>query len=89
MSAETVVIALKNPDTESVIDHLSTGILIETLDEIPAVLNMLETDPDGLRFKIGKLARKKIISEHPLDEFVNRWNKVFEKIRPSFYTPSL
>ena len=89
MSAETVVIALKNPDTESVIDHLSTGILIETLDEIPAVLNMLEPDPDGLRFKIGKLARKKIISEHPLDEFVNRWNKVFEKIRPSFYTPSL
>ena len=88
MSAGALVIAFRTPDLEKIITHQSTGILINSLDEIPQVLELLENNTE-LYNEITTNARNEIISNHSLDTFTGQWNQVFETIRPLFYTPHI
>ena len=87
MAAANVVICIKNEDTETIIEHDKTGILIDNLDSLPETIERLEKSKD-LKSKIGNAARKKVISECSLEDFISKWTNVFTMIKASFYTPS-
>ena len=88
MAAANVVICIKNQDTETIIEHEKTGILIDSLDSLGPVVEYLEKSKD-LKSKIGNAARKKVISDHPLEDFISKWTNVFTMIKASFYAPSV
>ena len=85
MSAGAIVIAVKNSDTENFIKHLSTGILIDSLDALPAVINTVEEQ--DLRLKICGAARDKILSEHSVTTFLDKWTQALTMLKSTFYTP--
>ena len=85
MSAGAIVIAVKNSDTENFIKHLSTGILIGSLDDLPAVINMVEEQ--HIRLKICEAARDKIVSEHSVTSFLDKWTQALTMLKSTFYTP--
>ena len=86
MAANNVVLTLRNPDTESLIEHLVTGILLDKLEEIPQHIKNLEDSPEA-RLKIAKAARQKILADHTLDPFISNWTKALDIVRASIYTP--
>ena len=88
MAAANVVICMKNQDTETIIEHDKTGILIDNLDSLSPTVEYLEKSKD-LKSKIGNAARKKVIAEHPLKDFISKWTNVFTMIKASFYIPSV
>ena len=88
MAAANVVICIKNQDTETIIEHDKTGILIDNLDSLAPTIEYLEKSKD-LKSKIGNAARKKVIAEHPLKDFISKWTNVFTMIKASFYIPSV
>ena len=87
MSAGAVVIAVKNSDTENFITHLSTGVLIDSLEGLPAVIKTVEEQ--DLRLKIGEAARDKIISEHSVSSFLDKWTQALTMLKSTFYTPPI
>ena len=86
MASENVVIAMRNPDTESFIDHEQTGILINNLDDIGPTIKHLE-ESQNLRVEISQNARKKILNDHSIEKFVNKWSSAFSFLKSNFYTP--
>lgn len=87
MAAENIVICLKNDDTSSFIQHQHTGILIDTIDELSNILTWLEQDKE-LRITIAKNARQKIIADHTMESFIQKWNIAFNMLKSTFYTPT-
>ena len=88
MACENIVIAMKNPDTESFIEHSKTGILIESIDELFPAIQFLETS-NNLRAQISKSARQKIIDDHSLSTFIQKWSSALNMVKSNFYTPSM
>tara|TARA_R100000008_G_C3587425_1_gene173619 strand:- start:4187 stop:5173 length:987 start_codon:yes stop_codon:yes gene_type:complete len=88
MSSGALVICIRSPDTESIITHLSNGLIINNIDELAPTLNIVENDP-SLYNKIIKTARDQIISQHSLNTYKTKWNEVFERVRSLFYTPHI
>tara|TARA_R110002020_G_scaffold464684_1_gene685563 strand:+ start:5922 stop:6500 length:579 start_codon:yes stop_codon:yes gene_type:complete len=88
MACENIVIAMKNPDTESFIEHSKTGILIESIDELFPAIQFLETS-NNLRAQISKAARQKIIDDHCPDVFIKKWSSALNMVKSNFYTPSM
>lgn len=86
MCAGNVVICFKNTDTENLISHQETGMLINSMEELPEVIDLLEKSKT-LRIHIAEQARAKIIAEHSEDVFINQWQSAFNMIRSTFYTP--
>ena len=86
MSCENVVIAVRNPDTESFIEHEKTGILIDHMDYIGPVIKNLEESQD-LRVQISQNARKKILTDHSIEKFITKWSSAFSFLKSNFYTP--
>ena len=86
MSAGNLVICLKNKEMENFIDNSKTGILINSLDELPATIESLEKNQKK-KIQIAYNAREKIIKENSLDAFIKKWLLVFPMIKSSFYTP--
>ena len=87
MSAGNVVICLKNTDTENFINHEETGMLINSLNDLSATIDLLEKSKT-LRIKIAEQARAKIIAEHSIDVFISKWLSAFNMIKSTFYTPT-
>ena len=46
MAAANVVICMKNQDTETIIEHDKTGILIDNLDSLSSTVEYLEKSKD-------------------------------------------
>ena len=86
MSAENVVICLKTPDTSNFITNRETGVLIDTIDDLRNTLVWLEKDSDT-RLKIAQQARQKIVSDHSMQQFIDKWSHAFNSIKSSFYNP--
>jgi len=89
MSAGAVVITVKNPDTENFIKHLSTGILIDSLDDLPIVINTVENKDKDFKLQICKAARDKIIAEHSVKNFLDKWTQALTMLKSAFYTPPI
>ena len=88
MSAENVVICLDTPDTSNFITNRETGVLINTLNDLHDTLIWLEKD-SGARLKIAQQARQKIVSDHLMQQFIDKWSSAFSTIKSSFYNPVL
>ena len=86
MSAENVVICLDTPDTSNFITNRETGVLINTLNDLHDTLIWLEKD-SGARLKIAQQARQKIVSDHLMQQFIDKWSSAFSIIKSSFYNP--
>ena len=86
MASENVVISMRNPDTESFIEHEKTGVLINNLDDIGPTIKHLE-ESQNLRVEISQNARKKILNDHSIENFVNKWSSAFSFLKSNFYTP--
>ena len=86
MSAENVVICLNTPDTSNFITNRETGVLIDTIDDLRNTLVWLEKDSDT-RLKIAQQARQKIVSDHSMQQFIDKWSHAFNSIKSSFYNP--
>lgn len=84
MAAGNVVISLKNTDTENFIQHQETGILIDNIEQINDVIKSLEKS-NTIRTKISQQARQKIILEHSMENFLNKWSGAFDMIRSTFF----
>ena len=89
MAAGAVAICLQNPDTEHFIENFETGILIKQISDLSSIVKSLETDKASIRIKISKAARQKIINEHPIEQFISKWNQAFSTIQSVFYTPEI
>jgi len=87
MSAGNVVICQKNADTESLIEHGKTGILLNNLEELLPTIDRLEKSESD-RLQISNFARQKIIREHSVEEFSLKWASAFSMIKLSFYLPA-
>ena len=88
MSAENVVICLNTPDISNFITNRETGVLIDTMNDLRSTLIWLEKDNDT-RLKIAQEARQKIVSEHSMQQFIDKWSHAFNSIKSSFYNPVL
>ena len=88
MFCKNIVICLRTPDAESLIEHKKTGILIDDLPEIPETINMLNNDT-GLRDSIAENAHEQAISMQDIDGFTSQWNNIFQLVRSNFYSPSI
>ena len=88
MSAENVVICLNTPDTSSFITNQETGVLINAMTDLHSTLLWLEKDNDT-RLKIAQQARQKIVSDHLIQQFIDKWSSAFSIIKSSFYNPIL
>ena len=84
MAAGNVVISLKNTDTENFIQHQETGILIDNIEQINDVIKSLEKS-NTIRTKISQQARQKIVLEHSMENFLNKWSGAFDMIRSTFF----
>ena len=78
---------LKNTDTENFIQHQETGMLINNFADLLETINLLEKSK-SLRIKIAEQARAKILTEHSMDVFINKWSAAFNMIKSIFYTPT-
>ena len=87
MSAGNVVISLKNTDTENFIQHQETGILIDKIEQIGEVIEFLEKS-NTIRTKIAQQARQKIILEHSMENFLNKWLGAFNIAQSTFFNCS-
>ena len=88
MSAENVVICLTTPDISNFITNRDTGVLIDTINDLHNTLIWLEKDNDT-RLKIAQQARQKIVSDHSMQQFIDKWSHAFNSIKSSFYNPVL
>jgi len=88
MSAENVVICLNTSDTSNLITNRETGVLIDTINDLRNTLIWLEKDNDT-RLKIAQQARQKIVSDHSMQQFIDKWSHAFNAIKSSFYNPVL
>ena len=88
MSAENVVICLNTPDTSNFMTNQETGVLIDTMNDLHSTLIWLEKDNDT-RLKIAQQARQKIVSDHSMQQFIDKWSSAFNIIKSSFYNPVL
>ena len=89
MSAGAIVIAVKNPDIENFIEQLSTGILINNLDDLDTAINMVENKDKDFKADIRKSARNKIIADHSVQNFLDKWTQILTMIKSAFYTPPI
>ena len=88
MSAETVVFCLRSDETEKFINHNKDGILFKDFEELSEILEHLDQDDDQ-RLSIAKTARSRIIENHCLNNFIDKWQMVFNSIESAFYTPDM
>lgn len=88
MSAGAVVIAFPSPDIENVITSEETGIILKDIDDLTPTLEKLEGSIDLVK-NIQSNARKLIIQEHSVDNFINKWLAALHIIKPTFYTPHI
>ena len=84
MSAGNVVISLRNTDTESFIQHQETGILIDNIEQLNETIESLEKS-NTIRIKIAQQARQKIILEHSIENFLNKWSVAFNLAQSTFF----
>jgi len=86
MAAGNIVICLQNHDTSNFIKNRETGILLNKFNELNNALQTLEQSPD-LRKTIAEQARKQIVTNHSLEQFVKKWLAAFDMIKSVLYTP--
>ena len=87
MSSQNVVISLRNADTEDLIEHSKTGMLIDNMEELSTTVEFLEQNPDEYS-RISAAARQYIIANHNLDIFVQKWSSVLTMMKSNFYLPT-
>ena len=88
MAAGTIVLCLKNTDTESFINHNEDGMLFKSLTDLTEQLQYLDQQPNK-RAKIIQAARARIVREHCLDSFISKWHTAFKNLESVFYTPDM
>lgn len=88
MAAQNIIISLRNADTENLIEHSKTGMLIDNLEQLPTTIELLENSPDMCE-QISHAARQYIIANHDLDTFVNKWLSVLTMMKSTFYLPTM
>ena len=88
MSAEAVVFCLRTEETEKFINHDQDGILFKDIEQLSQILERLDQD-DNKRLSIAKAARSRIIENHSLNNFIDKWRLVFNSIESAFYTPDM
>ena len=84
MAARNVVICMRNVDTENFISDKKTGILINTLEDLPQTIALLENSND-IRTKISEQAHQKIVLEHSMENFLTQWSFAFNMVKSVFY----
>lgn len=86
MASENVVICVQSPEIQEFFNDGVDAVIVKSPLDLVTRLAELDND-EPMREKIGEAARKRVQSMCNGNNFVEKWNFVFDFIRSSFYQP--
>ena len=86
MLCGNIPVCFNRPDIQSFVENEKNGFIINDLNEISSVISHLASLSPEKRKEIATNAREKVISTHMnTEEFVSKWESVFNYMKSQYY----
>lgn len=79
MACECPIVTTGTTIIPDVIQHGYNGLIYTSIEEAISHIRLLHNDPELAR-KLGQNARKTILEKFNMNQFVNKWNRVFAEV---------
>lgn len=86
MLCGNIPVCFNRHDIQNFIENEKDGFIIDDLNDISSVISHLDSLPEEKRQEIANNAREKVISTHlSTEEFVSKWESVFNYMKSQYY----
>ena len=86
MACGTIPISIETPEISHVIKHNETGFVVKDVDQMINVIEKVKNNEIRNIQQISQNARDYVIENHSMNNFIEKWNQVFQLASNSFYS---
>ena len=86
MACGTIPISIETPEISHVIKHNETGFIVKDVDQMINVIEKVKNNEIRNIQQISQNARDYVVENHSMNNFIEKWNQVFQLASNSFYS---